>query len=263
MSKGLALTEIPEHLLKRSKSARAAAGGGDSGDSSTPSTSTPVPAAAAAPVVRAAAAAPVVKAETVKPMPAVVRAAKERKRIPIWAMPVVAGLPIWGLLYFQAIKAPKVRVTGPLAEGAAVYNKCVSCHGAEGGGGVGYSFVNNSLWQTFPTIEEQISYVYHGTKGVRGLPYGAADRPGGVRIGGVKGAMPNWGQKSGGELTDPELVAVICHERQTLALPSIPALKKAAETELAAWCSPEGKKWLEVEEKGLEKMGVNIIAANA
>jgi mono/diheme cytochrome c family protein len=263
VSKGLALTEIPEHLLKRSKSARAAAGGGDSGDSSAPSSSTPVAAAAAAPAVRAAAPAPIIKAEMVKPIPAVVRAAKERKRIPIWAMPVVAGLPIWGLLYFQAIKAPKVEVTGPLAEGAAVYNKCVSCHGADGGGGVGYGFVNNSLWQTFPTIEDQIRFVYQGTKGVRGLPYGAADRPGGQRIGGAKGAMPNWGQKSGGELTDPELVAVICHERQSLGLPSIPALKLAAEKELAAWCSPEGKKWLEMEEKGLEKMGVDITAANA
>jgi mono/diheme cytochrome c family protein len=264
VSKGLALTEIPEHLLKRSKNARAAAGGDAAGaDASAPSSSTPVP-AAAAPVARAAApSAPVVKVEAVKPMPAVVRAAKERKRIPIWAMPVVAGLPIWGLLYFQAIKAPKVRLTGPLAEGSAVYNKCSSCHGTDGGGGVGYKLIDNSVWQTFPTIEDQIRFVYSGTKGVRGLPYGSADRPGGQRIGGAKGLMPNWGEKTGGELTDKELVAVICHERHTLGAPTLPALKAAADKELETWCSPEGKKWIEMEEKGLAKMGVDITAANA
>jgi mono/diheme cytochrome c family protein len=263
VSKGLALTEIPEHLLKRSRERRAA--GGDGGDAAAaPSATTPVPASgAAAPAARAAAPAPAAKPEPVKTEPAVVRAARERKRVPIWAMPVVAGLPIWGLMYFTAIKAPKVRLTGPLAEGAVVYGKCSSCHGTDGGGGVGYAFVNNAVWQTFPKIEDQIRFVYQGTKGFRDLPYGNPDRPGGVRKGGAKGAMPNWGTKSGGELTDVELVAVICHERHTLGTPSDPALKAAAEKELLDWCSADGKKWLEVEEKGLEKMEVDITAANA
>jgi mono/diheme cytochrome c family protein len=256
------VTEIPEHLLKRSKERKAAAAGGGDG-AATPTVSTPAVVAGAAPAARAAASAPVVKVAVPKPELPALRAAKTRKRIPIWAMPVVAGLPIWGLMYFMAIKAEKVRVTGPLAEGAQVYNNCAACHGTDGGGGSGYSFQNNSVWLTFPTIEQQIRYVYNGTKGFKGLPYGSPDRPGGSRIGGVKGNMPNWGEKSGGSLTDPELVSVICHERHTLAPPSDAALKAAAEKELETWCSPEGKKWLEVEEKGLIKMEVDLKAGNA
>jgi mono/diheme cytochrome c family protein len=255
----IGVTEIPEHLLKRSKERKAAADG-----AAASSDATPAVVASAAPAARAAAPAPVVMVAPPKPELPALRAAKARKRIPIWAMPVVAGLPIWGLMYFMAIKAPKVRVTGPLAEGARVYITCSACHGTDGGGGSGYPFVNNSLWKTFPTIEEQIRYVYHGTKGVKGLPYGSPDRPGGQRIGGARGNMPNWGLKtSGGSLTDAEIVAAICHERHELASPTEAALKPAAEKELELWCSPEGKKWLEVEEKGLEKMGVDITAANA
>jgi mono/diheme cytochrome c family protein len=253
------VTEIPEHLLKRSKERKAAADGAAASSDATPA----VVAAAAAPAARASAPAPVVKVAAVKPELPALRAAKARKRIPIWAMPVVAGLPIWGLMYFLAIKAPQVRVTGPLAEGSQVYASCATCHGTDGGGGYGYPFVNNALWLTFPTIEQQITYVYYGTKGVKGLPYGSSDRPGGPHVGGARGNMPNWGVKSGGELTDDQLVAVICHERHVLASPTLPALKPAAEKELELWCSPEGKKWLEVEEKGLEKMGVDITAANA
>jgi mono/diheme cytochrome c family protein len=255
----IGVTEIPEHLLKRSKERKAAADG-----AAASSDATPAVVASAAPAARAAAPAPVVKVAPPKPELPALRAAKARKRIPIWAMPVVAGLPIWGLMYFLAIKAPKVRATGPLAEGAQVYSACASCHGTEGGGGYGYPFVNNSLWQTFPTIEEQIRYVYNGTKGVKGLPYGSPDRPGGPHVGGVRGNMPNWGIKTtGGTLTDAQMVAVICHERHGLAAPTIPALKPSADKELALWCSPDGKKWLEVEEKGFDKMGINTTAANA
>jgi mono/diheme cytochrome c family protein len=178
-------------------------------------------------------------------------------------MPVVAGLPIWGLLYFQAVKAPAVRLTGPLATGASVYTACATCHGTDGGGSsAAYKFIDNSVWQTFPKIEDQIRFVYNGTAGFRGLPYGNPDRPGGPRIGGAKGLMPPWGPKGNG-LTDVEIVAAICHERHTLGAPSDPALKRAAETELVDWCSADGKKWIEVEEKGLIKMGVDITAANA
>jgi mono/diheme cytochrome c family protein len=253
------LTEIPEHLLKRSKAARAGSAGGADGGDAAPGTAV-TPAAAAAPVARAAA--PVVpKVEAVKPDAPYVQAAKSRQRIPVWAMSVVAILPVWGFMYFHAVNPAPKTVTGPLAGGAAVYSKCASCHGSAGAGGVGYSFLNNSLWQTFPTIEEQIRYVYQGTKGFQDQPYGNPDRPGGQRIGGAKGVMPLWGSSAGGELSDAELVEVICHERHTLAKPSLPELKEAAEAELEAWCSPEGEKWLEVEEAGLEEMGVDISAA--
>jgi mono/diheme cytochrome c family protein len=187
---------------------------------------------------------------------------KARQRVPVWTMPVVAGLPLWGLLYFQAVKAPPVRLTGPVAQGSVLYAKCASCHGTDGGGNAGYKFVDNSVWLTFPTIEQQIRFVYNGTAGFRGLPYGAADRPGGFRVGGARkaGDMPPWGSTKPGGLSDGELVAVICHERHTLGSPTDPTRQAAAATELATWCSPDGKKWIEVEERGLEKMGVDISA---
>ena len=76
------VTEIPEHLLKRSKERREAASGGASSDSgaSTPATTSSAPAIAkpTAPVV-ASAPAP-------KPDPSYVVAAKTRKKIPFWAM---------------------------------------------------------------------------------------------------------------------------------------------------------------------------------
>lgn len=258
------MTEIPEHLLKRSRAARAGSAGGDGADGGDKTPGTAVtPAAAAAPVARAAAAAPVPKVEIVKPDPPYVAAAKSRQRVPIWAMSVVAILPVWAFMYFHAINPAPKTVTGPLAAGSSLYSKCASCHGAGGAGGVGYGFTNNALWQTFPNIEDQIRYVYNGSKGFQDQPYGNPARPGGQRIAGAKGSgpMPAWGEKAGGELSDIELVEVICHERHTLASPSDPELKEAAAAELETWCSAEGDKFHDVEEKGLEAMGLDISPA--
>ena len=99
------MTEIPEHLLKRSRERRAALGGesAEGAPAESESAAAPAPVAAATPA-RAAAAAPPAAAEPPappppKPDPPYIQAAKRRRRIPYWAMPVLAALPLWGYVY--------------------------------------------------------------------------------------------------------------------------------------------------------------------
>jgi mono/diheme cytochrome c family protein len=255
--KGTRVTEIPEHLLKRSQERRAAAGLSTPGDATpaTPSANTPAVPAAAVPAKAPAPSTPA--PAPLKPVPAVVMAAQSRRKIPIWAMPVVVFLPLWLWMYVLATQKPPVKVTGPLKDGAVVYNSCASCHGADGGGGVGYQLSGGSLVKTFPKIEDQINFVYNGTKGYSGIPYG---NPARGRIGGAKGQMPVWGAKlPGNQLTDPQLVAVICHERYSLGgVDAVTAAKAEYVKEAADWCSADGAKWLQVEEKGIAATGVKL-----
>jgi mono/diheme cytochrome c family protein len=259
--KGTRVTEIPEHLLKRSQERRAAAGLSTPGDA-TPATSSPNTPAVPAAAVPAKAAAPATPAPVkLKPVPAVVMAAQSRRKIPIWAMPVVVFLPLWLWMYVLATQKPPVKITGPLKEGAAVFNKCASCHGADGGGGTGYQLSAGSLVKTFPKIEDQINFVYNGsissTQGYQGKPYGDAARG---RIGGAKGKMPAWGStREGDKLTDAEIVAAICHERYSLGgVDAVTAAKADYVKEAADWCSADGAKWLAVEDKGIAGAGIKL-----
>ncbi len=251
------MTEIPEHLLKRSRERRSAIGQGDdaaTGDaapSSTPATtkaSAPATTAAAAPAStgpapRTAAPAPAAPPRAV-PDPVYVQAAKQRKKIPFWAMATLSLMPVWGFMYVRAVTAPPEVVEGPLAIGAGVYSNCASCHGAAGGGGVGYPFEGQSVLQTFPHIEDQIRYVYYGTEGFNAAGveiYGNPDRPGGPHITGARGVMPAFGS----QLTEAEIIGVICHERYTLGGADPTSQEWAAEFE--AWCSPDAPVYAAVE----------------
>ena len=101
------VTEIPEHLLKRSKAARTQAEGG------TPAADAPeaTPGTAAAttpstaPAARTAAAAPAVPVGPPPPKPdiPVVAAAKARKKIPFWAFATLSTLPLWAFMYVRAL----------------------------------------------------------------------------------------------------------------------------------------------------------------
>lgn len=219
------MTEIPEHLLKRSRERRAASGaGGDDAAPATPAASAPAkvagstPAAASGPVERAAAPA-VPGPPPSKPDTAVVAAYKRRKRIPFWAMVALSMLPVWAFMYARAVTQSPVEAAGPLGLGGEVYAGCVSCHGAAGGGGVGYAFADGEVFKTFPHIEDQLRFVYFGTSSynIAGVEiYGNPDREGGPHISGVKGPMPAQGESAGGSLTDYEILSVVCHERYAL-----------------------------------------------
>lgn len=222
------MTEIPEHLLKRSRERREALGlsTGEGGaapaadaPAAAPSTepSTAVqPAAAATPAPARAAAAPAVAAPPPKPPPEYVQAAMRRKKIPYWAIPVVALLPLWAFIYQWSLTPPSQTITGPLAAGQELYTaNCASCHLATGGGdaqgGIGFQLSNGEVLQTFPDFADQVDFVKTGSEPYIGKPYGNPDREGGQRIG--KAGMPAWESI----LTEEEITNVVCYERVVLS----------------------------------------------
>jgi mono/diheme cytochrome c family protein len=251
------VTEIPEHLLKRSRERRSAIGqGGDAADApsdaaassnapaTTPATTAPAAApAASGPPARTAAPAPAAPPPP-KPDPVYVQAAKRRRKIPFWAMATLSLMPVWGFMYVRAVTEPPEVVEGPIGIGAEIFSSCASCHGAEGGGGVGYPFAGGEVLKTFPHIEDQIRYVYYGTEGYNAADveiYGNPDREGGPHVTGNLGVMPAFG----GQLTQYEIVAVVCHERYTLSGADPTTEEYAAEYE--TWCSEESPVFAELE----------------
>jgi mono/diheme cytochrome c family protein len=252
------VTEIPEHLLKRSRERRSAIGqGGDAAadapsdapaasntPATTPATTTPAAApAASGPPARTPAPAPAAPPPP-KPDPVYVQAAKQRRKIPFWAMATLSLMPLWAFMYVRAVTEPPEVVEGPLGIGTEIYNSCASCHGAGGAGGVGYGFSGGAVLETFPLIEDQIRYVYYGTEGYNAAGveiYGNPDREGGPHITGNQGVMPAFG----GQLTQYEIVAVICHERYTLGGADPTSEEWAAEYE--TWCSEESPVFAELE----------------
>lgn len=268
------MTEIPEHLLRRSRERRAALGlptdGGTEGAAegaaaepgTAPATVTPAtpaaPAGPSGPVGRAAPVAPTPAAPP-RPDPPYVAAAKARRRIPWWAMPVVGLLPIWVLLYAWSLKPTAPVIKGALGDGKSVYSICASCHGATGAGGVGRQFNNGEVLKTFPKLEDQASLVYTGSAPYAGQVYGDPNRPGGPHRGGsLNGSfMPQQGSKFGGALTDAEIVAVVCYERYTIAGANPQDPKYA--TEFANWCAPDAPNYLAIQDgdKTLDQLGIS------
>ncbi len=240
------MTEIPEHLLKRSKERREAASGGASSSSndSAPATTSSAPAVAkpAAPVA-ASAPAP-------KPDPSYVVAAKSRKKIPFWAMATLSLLPLWAFMYMIALKPQEKTVEGPLAIGEEVYGSCAGCHGAAGQGGAGRVFAGGEVLKTFPKIEDMLNFVYTGSQAfvAAEIPYyGNPDREGGAHapLSYNGNPMPQQGETAGGGLTEAEILGVVCHERYVIggADPASEEWKEEFET----WCSPESEIFLALE----------------
>lgn len=243
------MTEIPEHLLKRSRERRTAMGGGDTSDgdskpaATTPATTAPAAPAAAAPSgppQRAAAPAPPAP-EPPKPDSPVVAAYKRRRKVPFWAMTALALLPVWAYMYANAVTESAEEVVGPLAEGELMYGNCASCHGGAGQGGVGYQFSDGEVIETFPNIEDHLRFVYWGSSDYQlaGVEiYGNPDREGGPHIAGELGPMPAQGAAAGGALSDYELLGVVCHERYTLGGAGE---MEGFDGEFEHWCSEESE----------------------
>jgi hypothetical protein len=246
------VTEIPEHLLKRSRERRAAVSGGDAGGetpaatpattgSTAPAAAASAPATPAGPAGRAKAAAPAAPPPPEKVHPTVV-AAKSRRKIPFWAMAALSLMPVWGFMYARSLTDRVEPVEGPLGLGAEVYGSCASCHGGDGGGGVGYAFTGGSILATFPNIEDQLRFTYYGTGAYQlaGIEiYGNPDREGGPHVTGAQGVMPQQGSSAGGDLTDYEILAVVCHERYALGGADPTSAEWAEEFE--TWCSEESE----------------------
>ena len=223
------MTEVPEHLLRRSRERREALGlsAGGGGDDAPP------PAGDAAPAAPAAAAVPATTAETAvspaagraaaavavqEPRPEVVAFAqaerKRRSKNPIWVMPVLIGLPLWAFFYAFAFSPKKAAgPVDPLVLGAEVYRSagCSGCHGAAGEGGVGPALAGKDATLTFPNEADQISWVKTGSQPFTGQKYGDPNRAGGQH-GPAKGIMPAFG----GSLSPAQIEAVVKYEREKL-----------------------------------------------
>ena len=204
------MTEVPEHLLRRSRERREALGlaGGSTGEEApaekaeasaappatpdaAPAAEAPAPAspAAKAPAAKApAAAAPAVPAPPPVPTLSPAAATALRTRVPAWVMPVLAILPLWGILYVGAFgERPKKEVAEP---GQLAYGTggCGSCHGSRGEGGVGPALAGGQSKLTFPNEADHVNWVRTGSAPFAGKPYGDPNRPGGPRT--ATGGMP-------------------------------------------------------------------------
>ena len=235
------MTEIPEHLLKRSRDRRAG-GSGDAAPAASGETSPAVPASAAPAKASAPKPAPAPKAAKVDSP--VVAAAKARRKIPFWAMATLSLLPVWAFLYFLAIKPTEKTVEGPIAKGIEVWGGCAGCHGAAGQGGAGRVLNQGESLKTFPHIEDMLNFVYTGSQPYvsAGLNvYGNPEREGGVHapLSYNGNAMPSQGAKWGGGLTEYEILGVTCHVRYAIA-GADPASEEWLE-EYERWCSPESE----------------------
>ena len=221
------MTEVPEHLLQRSRERREALGlasssgsegtGQPEGGTQGMSTATPdapaTAAAAAEPKPADAAATPAtVTEEPEELVPALSPAAEAvaRTRIPIWVMPVLVSLPLWGFFYMGAFGDRTVKKVLTPQE---VYAKagCSSCHGSQGEGGTGPPLAGQQSALTFLTEEEHIEWVKNGSGSVSGQKYGNPARPGGQR-GPATGGMPGFA----GQLSEEEIRMVVKYEREQL-----------------------------------------------
>jgi mono/diheme cytochrome c family protein len=212
------LTEIPEHLLKRSKAAKG--GKSSDADSGSGSEASSAPVAAETSAAPAAAATPAVdlpnldpEPEPPKPVPHYVAASKARKRIPIWVLPVIAALPVWAYSFAGTMQEVETE-DELLIDAELVYGSCAGCHGGNGGGGVGYALNEGEVLETFPEVIDQMVHVARGSAAINGQEYGA-ERADGVRVSGARGRGAKPGQTSSLSLLELELV--IFHERAILS----------------------------------------------
>jgi mono/diheme cytochrome c family protein len=227
------LTEIPEHLLQRSRERRAALGLGGGGEGgagaesgatagalpagSTPSRTTTAPvttATAAAPAAKGKAAAPAVIEEVHVLAPPPRPIGPHKLPIPIWVMPVLVALPLWAFFFPGAFtNHHPVVVTDPIAIGDTVYHSsCSTCHGTNGEGGVGPALHGGQAVLTFPNVADQIKWVQTGSMGLaKNQPYGNPNRPGGQHVA-SKDDMPAFANA----LTPTQIQDVVAYERTKL-----------------------------------------------
>jgi mono/diheme cytochrome c family protein len=223
------VTEIPEHLLRRSKERRAALSGEGGAEPTTaePESGT---AQAAAVVTETPSAGAVVPAggapETqagggaaggrrtgvptvAEPAPAP-RIGPTRGRIPIWIMPVLVALPLWGIVYLGAFGSRvKANANDPVTKGGTLFaTSCSSCHGSNGEGGVGPQLNGGEVLKVWPNIKDHLSWVKTGGAPFVGKTIGAINIP--VPPNNV---MPAFGTAFGGALTDDQVAQVVCYER--------------------------------------------------
>lgn len=233
-----ALTEVPDYLLERSRERRAALELETNSDGDVAAQATgasEIEATGATAAVPSPVAVPEIQTiESPKPVAPWVQAAQERKKIPVWMAPVALFLPIWGFMIWGTLEEPTRDTEGPIAAGQAIYeNGCATCHGAGGGGGVGYQLNDGEVLLTFPDVESHVAWVINGTSNT-GPTYGDPERLGGQRETGALGNMPSFAS-----LSSIEVLEVVLYERSVHGLASNeqlePYLMWVENGELPSW----------------------------
>jgi mono/diheme cytochrome c family protein len=213
------VTEVPEHLLRRSQERRSALGGDGGGGAPEASSGGGAGEASNVPARTAAADAPAAAAiveveEPVAPPAPYVQAALRRPRVPRFAVPVLAALPLWALLYAGTLYQPAEKLDPIVAHGQTLYTaNCSGCHGNAGQGGTGRPLNGGSVLETFPNIADHLAWVHTGSQDIAaGTPYGNPARPGGQHVSqtGGFGPMPAFR----GKLSDDDILAIVRYERQ-------------------------------------------------
>ncbi len=216
------MTEIPEHLLKRSRAAKGKSdpdeGGGEAPSAAVESTAAAAPAPSGPPAMAAAAAAisPDPEPAAAPPEPHYIQAANARKKLPLWAFLLVGALPLWAISFAGTMQQPEVEDV-LFIDAELAYTQtggCAGCHGAAGGGGTGYAFTDGEVLASFPQVIDQMAHVARGSTAIDGQQYGDPNRPGGARVSGARGAGAMPAQLN--VLTLNELEMVIFHERAVL-----------------------------------------------
>lgn len=210
------MVEIPDYLLERSREARARLQGTstETGEQTSAVVESTASSEQTAPAVTEAPEAEVEKVEPPKPIAPWVEAAKNRKKIPVWMAPVALFLPIWAFMIWGTLEEPSSNEGGPIAAGGEIYSQCAACHGAGGGGGVGYQLNEGEVVKTFPDVENHIAWVVNGSSAA-GTPYGDQMREGGQRISQDQGVMPGFAS-----LGSLQILEVVLYERVTHGLES-------------------------------------------
>jgi len=193
------------------------AGGDDAPAASTPAT-TPATTGGTSPVPAAAAAAPtpaIVDTTPAVPDPVApwVEAANTRQRVPFWAIPVLALLPIWAAVYMLTLDTPTPTELGAFEAGAEIYaTNCSACHGVAGAGVGANPALTGAEGATvvFQSPADQVAWVILGSAGTKAT--GAATYGDGEILKPIGGGMPAWGSS----LTATELMESILHERSAL-----------------------------------------------
>lgn len=139
-----------------------------------------------------------------------VAAAKNRRKVPYWVMPVLLFLPVWLIMYVGTLEEP-TRQEGVIYEGSHVYaDHCASCHGATGGGGVGPAF--DTIGETFASPEAHIAWVVQGTQHFLDDGRSTYGDNAKALAGNGGSLMPAFGV----DLTAQEIVAAVFYERVEL-----------------------------------------------